>query len=78
MIIESESEEDAAGAAKSSQGAREDEPAMKRCKGKMVVEVESRQAKIRKLVVGIRKAREMLDDLAEALEVLESKAKELL
>lgn len=67
-----------AGTARSSQGAREDEPATKRRKGKMVVGVEGHQAKIQKLVVGIGKARETLDELAEALEVLESEAKELL
>ena len=78
VVIESESESEGdGGAAPSSQVAQEDEPALKRWKGKMVVEVESHETKVRRLLVGIGKARKMLDKLAEALEVLESTAKEL-
>ena len=79
VVIDSESEgKDEAGAAPSSQGAQEDEPAPKKRKGKMVIEMGNREAKVRKLLVGIGKAREALDELAEALEILEGEAKELL
>lgn len=78
VVIESDDEdEEDAGAAKSSQDTRGDEPASKKRKGKVVVEMGGRQAKVRKLVVEIGRARETLDELAEALERLENAAKEL-
>ena len=64
--------------AESGTGAPGDGSSSKKRKGKLVaVEVEDRQAKLRRLAVGVAKSWEALAGVVEALDALEELAKEI-